>query len=159
MPCPAMAALRAICAVKLFTVPASVSSPTHPRVTRAQILSRGFHNRCPNCGHHSLFRPHSLRVHERCPDCGLLLDPGEGFWLGPLVLNYTLTVVLFVVPLIVLGVRGVVPLTLAIVLAVLIGGIGLPLLLYRPSWSWWLMLWFFFLPERLPANGGGRSDE
>jgi len=29
-----------------------------------------------------------------------------------------------------------------------------PLLLYRLSWGWWLMVYYFFLPENLPANLG-----
>lgn len=43
--------------------------------------------------------------------------------------------------------------TVSLVLA----GMGctvLPILLYRSTWSWWLMLYFLFLPESLPANGG-----
>ena len=52
----------------------------------------------------------------------------------------------------VLGVRGVLPLKLAIGLAVALGGFGVPLLLYRSSWSWWLMIYFFFFPYRLPVN-------
>jgi len=131
-----------------------VDAPLRWRVTRAQIVARGVQQRCPNCGHRALFPPRSLRIHEHCPDCGLTLDPGEGFWLGPLVLNYAVTVLVAVVPVILLGVRGMLPLPLAIALALTVGGVGLPWLLYRASWSWWLTAWFFFLPHRLPANGG-----
>ncbi len=131
---------------------AAETSPLH--VTRAQIVSRGFANRCPNCGEHTLFPPRSLRIHETCPACGVAFDPGSGFWLGPLVINYTLSVVFFVVPFMVLGVRGVLPIGLAVGLAVVGGGFAVPLLLYRSSWSWWLMVYYYFLPDRLPANGG-----
>jgi len=132
----------------------------HLRVTRSQIIARGFSNRCPNCSNHSLFPPRSLRIREVCPVCELKFDPGGGFWLGPLVINYTVTALLFVSPLLVLGVRGVLPLNLAIGLAIVLGGFGIPLLLYRTSWSWWLMLYFFFFPYRLPANWAGPgSDE
>jgi hypothetical protein len=36
-----------------------------------------------------------------------------------------------------------------------------PALLYRSTWSSWLMLYFYFLPESLPANGGpiGAQEE
>jgi hypothetical protein len=26
-------------------------------------------------------------------------------------------------------------------------------------WSWWLMVYFYFLPQRLPANGGSTGLE
>ena len=132
----------------------------HLRVTRSDVISRGLGNRCPNCGNHSLFPPRSLRIREVCPVCELKFDPGGGFWLGPWVINYTLTAVLFVSPLLLLGVRDVLPVQLAIGLAVVLGGFGIPLLLYRSSWSWWLMIYFFFSPYRLPGNWAGPgSDE
>ena len=132
----------------------------HLRVTRSQIVARGFSNRCPNCGNRSLFPPGSLRIREVCPVCELKFDPGGGFWLGPLIINYTVTAVFFVSPLLLLGTRDVLPLKLAIVLSVVLGGFGIPLLLYRSSWSGWLMIYFFFFPYRLPANWAGPgSDE
>lgn len=84
----------------------------------------------------------------------MTLDPGGGFWLGPWVINYTVAAVCFVSPILVLGIRDVLPLKLAIALAVT-GGLVIPLLLYRRSWSWWLMLYFFLFPYKLPANGAG----
>jgi uncharacterized protein (DUF983 family) len=124
------------------------------RVTRSQIISRGFANRCPNCSNRSLFPPGSLRIRAECPVCEMTFDPGGGFWLGPLVINYTLTVVVFVSPLLLLGVRDVLPLSVAVGLAIA-GGLLIPVLLYRRSWSWWLMIYFFLSPEKLPANGAG----
>lgn len=122
-------------------------------VTRAQIISRGVKHRCPNCGEKTLFPPKSLQIRRRCPKCGTGFDRGEGFFLGPWVLNYTTAVVVFVLPSIVAGVRGAISTTLSLILA-LIGCTLVPLLLYRSSWSWWLMLYFYFLPQYLPANGG-----
>lgn len=129
-------------------------------MTRSQIVARGLGNRCPNCGHRTLFPRGSFRVHRRCPDCGTGFDRGEGFFLGPWVLNYTVSVFVFVLPAIVAGVRGVIPWTLAFILAA-IGCTLLPVTLYRSTWSWWLMLYFWFLPESLPANGGptGADEE
>jgi uncharacterized protein (DUF983 family) len=124
-------------------------------VGRGKILARGLLNRCPNCGAHALFPPRSLRIHARCPVCGVGLDRGEGFYLGPWVLNYTLVVFGVVLPAIVLGARQIIPWAAAG--AVIVAGCVLPLLLYRASWSWWLALYFFFLPQRLPANGGARD--
>lgn len=137
-----------------------VAAGHHLRVTRSQIIARGLANRCPNCGNHSLFPPRSLRIREVCPVCELKFDPGGGFRLGPWVINYTITVIGFVVPLLVVGSEGLMPLPLAVGLAVVLGGFGIPLLLYRSSWSWWLMIYFVFFPYRLPGNWPGPgSDE
>lgn len=124
------------------------------------ILSRGLTNRCPNCGAKSLFPPRSLRIRRRCEDCGTGLNRGEGFFLGPWVLNYTLAAFIFVLPAIIAGVRGTLPWPAAFVLATL-GCTLVPVFLYRPTWSWWLMLYFYFQPDLLPANGGpvGPAEE
>jgi uncharacterized protein (DUF983 family) len=127
-------------------------------VTRAQIIRRGLANRCPNCGERTLFPPRSFRVHRRCPSCGTGFDRGEGFFLGPFVLNYTVCVFFFVLPAILLGSAGVIPWGVALVLAGL-GCLVLPALLYRRMWSAWLMLYFYFIPQRLPANGGATGAE
>jgi hypothetical protein len=34
----------------------------------------------------------------------------------------------------------------------------LPALLYRRSWGWWLTVYFFFLPQKLPANHGAFGE-
>lgn len=76
------------------------------------------------------------------------------------MVNYAVAVFLFVVPSIVAGTTGTISWTTAQVLAVF-GCTVLPLLLYRTTWSWWLMLYFLFLPKSLPANGGamGAAEE
>jgi uncharacterized protein (DUF983 family) len=128
-------------------------------VNKRQIISRGLSHRCPNCGERTLFEPRSLRIRRRCPKCGTGFDRGEGFYLGPWVLNYSVAVFVFVLPAIVAGVRGSIPWTATLIIAT-IGCTILPALLYRSTWSWWLMIYFYFLPESLPANGGPvGSDE
>jgi len=122
-------------------------------VTRSQIIARGLSNCCPNCGNHTLFPPRSLRINPRCPACGLDLDRGEGFFLGPWCINYTIVVFGIVLPAIVLANSARLPWNAAFVVAA-IGCLLVPALLYRVSWSWWLMLYFYVSPERLPANGG-----
>lgn len=122
-------------------------------VSKNEIISRGLRVRCPNCGEKTLFHTHSLKINRRCPSCGVGLDRGEGFFLGPLVVNYTIAVFVFAVPFILLGLAGIFPWVLSIALAAA-SCLILPFLLYRATWSWWLMLYFYFLPERLPANGG-----
>lgn len=122
-------------------------------VTKSQVIARGWTKRCPNCGRPTLFPSRSFRINRRCPACGAGFDRGDGFFLGPWVLNYAVTVFGFVLPVIVLGARGTLPWGVATGLAVA-GSLALPAALYRLTWSWWLMLYFFFLPDRLPANGG-----
>jgi len=128
-------------------------------VSKTQILARGMAGRCPNCGEKTLFPRGSLRIRRRCPVCGTGFDRGEGFFLGPWVLNYTLAVFVFVLPAIVAGTMGKIPWSLALVLAAA-GCTLIPIMLYRRTWSWGLMLYFYFLPHSLPANGGAvGSDE
>lgn len=122
-------------------------------VSKREIVSRGLHLCCPNCGAKALFVAGSLRIHTECPACGLELNRGEGFFLGPMILNYSIAVFGFAVPCIVLWAGGVLPLGWAFGFAGA-GCVFLPIVLYRASWSLWLMVYFWFLPERLPANGG-----
>lgn len=132
------------------------------KVTRVQIVARGLTNRCPNCGSRTLFKRGTLfQVNKTCPSCGFLIerDNDEGFFLGSLSLNYGVTLVGFLLPVMLLAYNDVISTTTATVLAV-IGALGVPVLFYRSSRSWWLMNYYLFLPHHLPANGGtGRTGE
>lgn len=131
-------------------------------VTQQQILQRGVANRCPNCGGKTLFNPAKpLELNRECPACGLKLEREEGFFLGAMALNYGVTCVLYLAPVALLWYYGAIGDTVAIV-AALAGSALVPLLLYRSSRSWQLMLYYFFLPQHLPANRrqlSGREDE
>lgn len=118
--------------------------------TRSQIVVRGLINRCPNCGRASLFR-RGFEIHTSCPECGLSHEQGEGFFLGSMSINYGVTVVAFLVPILVLYLTGVLSGLVASVVAG-IGAILFPVVFYRSSRSWWLMAYYFFLPHHLPAN-------
>ena len=121
-------------------------------VTRSQIIARGVGNRCPNCGSHTLFKADALfKINERCGHCGLKLDRGDGFFLGPFVINYGVTAFGFILPVLFLYIFGGLS-PVAAIMTTAIGAIVLPVLLYRVSWSWWLMLYFYFLPQKLPGN-------
>ncbi len=67
-------------------------------------------------------------------------------------LNFGVTLVGFLTPMMLLAYYGVIGTTLAIVLA----GVGLVRFSGRcftaSSRSWWLMNYYFFLPQHLPAN-------
>lgn len=100
-------------------------------------------------------------MNQECPACGFPIDRGndEGFYLGSLSLNYGVTLVCYMVPVALLAFFHVIGSTTAIVMA-LAGAVIVPALLYRPSRSWWLMNYYVFLPQHLPANGGkGRIGE
>jgi uncharacterized protein (DUF983 family) len=124
------------------------------KVTRVQIVTRGLTNRCPNCGARTLFKPGTLfRVNPECPACGLKIERAndEGFFLGSMSLNYGVTLVVFLVPIMLLAYHQIIGTTTAIILAG-VGSIVFPALFYRSSRSWWLMNYYIFLPHHLPAN-------
>jgi len=122
------------------------------RVTRGQIFTRGIANRCPNCGGKTLFKEGTLfELNSECPGCGLKIERDEGFFLGSMSLNYGVTVVCFLVPVLILYLVGALS-GLVASIAAGIGAIGVPILFYRASRSWWLMSYYFWLPLHLPAN-------
>jgi uncharacterized protein (DUF983 family) len=129
------------------------------KVTRGQIVARGLTNRCPNCGGRTLFQAGSwFRVNPACPTCGLAIDRDEGFFIGSMSLNYGVTIVLFLAPVMILAYNGVLSTAVATTVGA-IGGIAIPALLYRSSRSWWLMNYYFFLPQHLPANRPTGEEE
>ena len=132
------------------------------KVTRGQILVRGLTHRCPNCGERTLFKPGTLfQLNKVCPACGFRFerDNDEGFFLGSMSLNYGVTLVGFLTPVMLLAFFKVIPVRAAII-AACVGAIVFPALFYRSSRSWWLMNYYIFLPHHLPANGGkGRAGE
>ncbi|MFT3784229.1 MAG: DUF983 domain-containing protein [Nibricoccus sp.] len=122
------------------------------KVTRGQIVARGLLNRCPNCGGNTLFRSGDMfHLNRECPKCGLKLERDEGFFLGSMSLNYGVTVIVFLLPILLLYIYGEVSgLTAAVMAGV--GAVVVPIVFYRSSRSWWLMSYYFFLPHHLPSN-------
>lgn len=114
------------------------------------MAERGLRNRCPNCGSGNLFRG-AFELRPSCPKCGLELERGEGFFLGSMSINYGVTIVAFLVPVLVLWLTDVIPAPWAIGSAV-VGALGFPVLFYRSSRCWWLAAFYVFLPHELPAN-------
>ena len=90
------------------------------QVSRSQIVVRGLTNCCPNCGARTLFKAGKLfEVNKECPACGLKIERAndEGFFLGSMSLNYGVTLVVFLVPVMLFAYFDVIGLTAAIVLA------------------------------------------
>jgi predicted RNA-binding Zn-ribbon protein involved in translation (DUF1610 family) len=124
------------------------------KVTRLQVVSRGIRNRCPNCGGATLFRKGTwFELNKACTRCGLTFERDEGFFLGSMSLNYGVTLVLYLTPLLLLAYNNVIGTKTAIVLAG-VGSFGFPALFYRSSRSWWLMQYYLLFPRHLPANNG-----
>ena len=123
-------------------------------VTRLQIMCRGVTHRCPNCGGRTLFTPGKLfRLNTSCGSCGFRFERNneDGFFLGSMSLNYGVTLVGFLTPVMLMAYFDVIGTTTAILLAGA-GSIVFPALFYRSSRSWWLMNYYIFFPHHLPAN-------
>ncbi len=122
------------------------------KVTQGQIIARGLTNCCPNCGGGRLFKDGTVfQLNDECPDCRLRFEKDEGFFLGAMALNYGVTVVVFLTPVALAWYAGWLSGRVAVGLAI---GLSLlmPMVLYRSSRSWQLMLYYFFFPQHLPAN-------
>lgn len=129
------------------------------KVTRGQIIARGLTHRCPNCGAKALFEPgRPFTLQAACPSCGLKFERDEGSFLGAMSLNYGVTIVGFLVPVLVCYLGGALSGLSASGLAGA-GALGFPVLFYRSSRSWWLMNYYLVVPHHLPANQRALSSD
>lgn len=126
------------------------------KVTRIDILTRGLTNRCPNCGGKTLFVPGKLfQMHGSCPACGFKFEGAsgqEGFYIRATSLNFGVTLMGYLLPVLLLAYTRLISVPVAQGLA--FGGALVPVLLYRPSRSWALLNYYIFFPQELPANAG-----
>ncbi|MGH8914251.1 MAG: DUF983 domain-containing protein, partial [Acidimicrobiia bacterium] len=110
-----------------------------PSASTLAMLGRALRRRCPRCGAGAFSSFYNL--HEFCPGCGLRFEREQGYWVGALIINTTVTfgffIVLFVGGMIVFwpdvpwGAIGVVS----------IGVMGiLPLVFYPLSKTIWMAL-------------------
>ena len=118
-------------------------------VTRRQIVARGLLLRCPNCGGNGVFCG-LFHVNERCTRCGFLVQREEGFFLGAMALNYAAAAFPLVPIFVLVFMEKIsVPLALAVCIA---WGLIVPVAFYQLSRSLWMMMVYFVIPQRLPAN-------
>ena len=68
-------------------------------------------------------------------------------------LNYGVTIICYLVPVLLLYLGHLISGLVASVLAG-VGAIVVPILFYRSSRSWWLMNYYLFFPHHLPQNKG-----
>lgn len=120
------------------------------KVTRWQLFCWSVVGRCPNCGSWKLWS-NLLTLHKRCPDCDLLVHRSEGFFLGPLSINYGVTA-FFCLPLVLFAYRADWLDYQAAVVAAIVVAIGFPVVFYRFAWGLWFLFYYWFLPHELPAN-------
>jgi hypothetical protein len=88
----------------------------------------------------------------------MTLERGDGYYLGPLCINYGIVAIGYVAPLLLAGYAGWIPLKWALA-GGLAGALLLPLLLYRTCWHLWLMTYYLCLPGELHANRPEDSDD
>jgi uncharacterized protein (DUF983 family) len=111
--------------------------PFHPpRVST--VLARAIRLRCPRCGQGRLYA-RWFRMHERCGVCGLLYEREQGYFVGAIYVNYTLTVALGLGGVLLLD--GLVGLSLRSQLAIAVPLMLLaPLVFFRHARSMWLAI-------------------
>lgn len=128
-----------------------------PKVTPRQLIQRGLKCQCPNCGVAKISKS-MLDIEHQCPECGMLIKRGDGYYLGPLCLNYGFVAFVIILPILLLGFSDRISLNLALG-ASLLCSLLLPVILYRFSWSCWLTIYYVCLPEELHANRADDCDD
>ena len=116
--------------------------PLFAEVGTARALFRGLRKRCPRCAARDGFRSW-FQLKSLCPRCGLRFESEEGGFLGAMVLNYSLTIGLWVCVLVVglvltLPDVPVLPLTIASMAVV----IAVPIWFYPRSKMIWAAVEF-----------------
>ncbi len=112
---------------------------------RDLILKRALRGHCPRCDGDGIFATR-FRLHRACPACGLPLENEDGWSLGAVPINYTFTCLAWVLPIGLLFVAGLLPLTVALIL----GGLGtiiIPILTYRRTKALWVGIYYAVLPH------------
>jgi uncharacterized protein (DUF983 family) len=104
----------------------------------AAVVGRALRLRCPRCGRTPLFTGW-FAMREACPACGLRYEREQGYFVGAIYVNYTLTVALGLGGVLLLD--GLVGLSLGWQLAVAVPLMLLaPLVFFRHARSLWLAI-------------------
>lgn len=56
------------------------------------LVGRGLRKRCPRCGSGGIFERRA-RIRQWCPTCGLRFEREEGYWVGAMIINMAVTIV------------------------------------------------------------------
>ena len=126
------------------------------KTNRQTIFNRCLKALCPNCGRSKI--GHSwIIIHEKCPECNMPIKRGNGFYIGPICLNYGVIAFGIISPLLILGFSNMIPIAWTLSLSIIFS-ISLPILFYPISWSLWLMIYYSCLPKELHGNRPENSD-
>lgn len=108
-----------------------------PDASFATLVGRGVRRRCARCGQAPAFVGWA-RMPEHCPACGFVFEREQGYWVGAMIINTTVSFALLL--LVFVGGWIVfwpdVPWTGLLITTVAIAGLG-PILFYPWSKSLW----------------------
>lgn len=113
---------------------------------RMNIIWRCVFNRCPRCAKSRISRP--FHFPKDCPQCATVFDRGNGFLLSALPAVYFLYALFWLLPALVLFLRGYLSFELTMWL-VAAGALLVPVLLFNYCKMLALGLYYFFLPREL----------
>ena len=126
------------------------------KINRQKIFNRCLKALCPNCGRSKI--GHSwIIIHEKCLECNMPIKRSNGFYIGPICLNYGVIAFGIISPLLILGFSNMIPIAWTLSLSIIFS-ISLPILFYLISWSLWLMIYYFCLPKELHGNRSEDAD-
>ncbi len=111
-----------------------------------RLFWRAVRLRCPRCGKGKLY-VRGYRMYEHCAVCGWRFEREEGYWTGAMAVNLVVTELLVAIVIVPLAALQAPPLP---VFAIGIPAvILLPLLFYRHSKSFWMVIDFMIHPVRM----------
>lgn len=125
----------------------------------AKRVGRGLRRRCPNCGARAFTS--WFRMAETCPRCGVRFEREEGYWVGAMIINTTVTFLSFAGVFVGLTAVTWPDVPWAFVMGVTIGvNVILPIVFYPLSKSLWAGLeqsWHPLEPHEMMA-ADSRTD-
>ncbi|MCC5805608.1 MAG: DUF983 domain-containing protein [Opitutales bacterium] len=124
---------------------------------RETILRRSLRHRCPRCDRPSVFKS-AFRLHERCPHCGLPLEMEDGWSYGAVPLNYTFACVVWVLPVALLTLFGLLSVKTAVIVA-LLGVLVVPVLTFRLTKALWVGIYYAAVPGELRVRKEGEKGD
>lgn len=105
--------------------------------SRGTLIGRGIGRKCPRCGT-SAFSGW-FRMDEHCKTCGLVFEREEGYWVGAMIINTTITFASFLGVFVLLVAITWPDVPWGLVMAVSIGvNLIIPIVFYPISKSAWL---------------------
>lgn len=124
---------------------------------RQTLLLRGMRGRCPRCESPDIYRS-AFRLRERCPKCNLPLEMEDGWSYGSVPLAYSLACVVWVMPLALLFILGLLSLKAAIAISI-VGVLILPIATFRFTKSLWVGLYYAIVRRELRVRAPGDSGD